>query len=242
MRWFGLSQHGNLLSLGIVGGTFDPIHYGHLSPIIEATKKLKLKLVHFVPAANPPHRSSPAADSHHRLEMVKLALDEYPEFVADDREMKRTGKSYTLNTLESFREEFGKEITLMMFIGVDAFREFNTWHQWQKIPDLVHIIVITRPGYSFIELDELTDKSDDKPVWNICHDIGQLYEQTNGLVFFLPVTPVDISATKIRELLAAHESGNKDFSRLMPPVVYNYINQHNLYAFTKSEHECSQKN
>lgn len=231
-----------ILSLGIVGGTFDPIHYGHLNPVKEAAGIIGLERVHFVPASNPPHRPKPLADSHHRLAMVKLALKDYPEFIPDDRELQRAGNSYTLNTLESFREEFGNEIPIMMFIGADAFSEFNTWHQWQQIPNLANIIVLTRPGYPFTELDVLHGSSDILPGWQKCQDIDQLFSKPHGQVFFQNVTPVSISATKIRTLLDGERQDDKYLLQALPPTVYDYINSNNLYTSRTLETKCNHRN
>lgn len=231
-----MSPSNKLSSLGIVGGTFDPIHYGHLHPAREVAKRLDLKQVHFIPAANPPHRSAPVASAQHRLAMLKLALKDYPVFIPDDRELKRMGNSYTYNTLETFRKELGNDIPIMMFIGADAFSEFNTWHQWQDISDLAHIIVIARPGYSFTELSAFistakkSTPSGKSPNWKECKIIDQLYDQSHGLVFFQTVTPVDISATKIRSLLAGDKHDDNELLQALPSAVYAYINKHNLYT------------
>lgn len=237
-RWVILNCSNNLSSLGVVGGTFDPIHYGHLNPVKEAAKLLGLKQVHFVPVAIPPHRSKPVAGAQHRLAMLKLALKDYPGFKSDDRELRREGNSYTVNTLESFREEFGKDISIMMFIGADVFSAFNTWHQWQTIPDLAHIIVISRPDYPTVDLSTLGNA----PNWKECNHVDQLYEQPHGLVLFQTVTPVDISATTIRLLLASGKQDDVELQQALPSAVYDYINKHNLYTSQTRETECYQKN
>jgi len=248
-----LSQSNNssppgLASFGIVGGTFDPIHSGHLVTVHEAAEKLGIQQVYFVPAANPPHRSMPVADSHHRLAMLELALKGYPEFVADTRELHRPGYSYTVDTLSSFRQEFGDDVPIMMFIGADAFNEISSWHKWQSIPELAHVIVLNRPGFAFPDLSDLNhDYIDDtapvkKPDWTMCLDARELHQKPNGLVYFQSVKPVDISATRIRQLLAKGRQYESDLSRVLPPAVYAYILENDLYTSTKMETECNLKN
>lgn len=224
--------------MGIVGGTFDPIHYGHLNPVKEAASQLQLKKVHFIPAAIPPHRSAPIASAEHRLAMLRLALKDYPEFIADDRELKRTDISYTINTLKSFRKALGNDVAIILFIGADAFNEFNTWHQWQDIPALVNIIVLTRPGYPSIDLPALGGSPD----WQACENFDQLDGQAHGLVLFHAVTPVAISATSIRSLLASNKKNENELLRVMPSAVYAYINKHNLYTSHTLETECNHRN
>jgi nicotinate-nucleotide adenylyltransferase len=216
----------NLTALGIVGGTFDPIHYGHLNPVKEAVAQLNLKQVHFIPAANPPHRATPTASAQHRLAMLELALKDYPEFISDDRELTRSEISYTINTLKSFRQEFGNNIPVMLFIGADAFSEINTWYQWQLIPDFVNIIVMARPNYSFTDLSALGGNPD----WVECKNFNQLNNQAHGLVFFHAATPVNISATKIRSLLVDSKKNESELLQALPAEVYAYISEHNLYT------------
>lgn len=211
--------------LGIFGGTFDPIHFGHLNPVREAAKSLGLKQVRFIPAANPPHRSKPVADSHNRLAMIRLALKDYPEFKIDKRELNRTGSSYTINTLESLRKEFGNNIPIMMFVGADVFNEFNTWHQWQQIPDFVHIVVMTRPDHPVVGTSFL-----ENPNWKISQNVDDLHSQPHGLVFFQDVTPTNISATKIRSLLGKKMNVDTRLSQVLPASVIEYIKLNNLYV------------
>lgn len=236
-----------LPALGILGGTFDPIHFGHLNPVKEAADILGLKQVHFVPASNPPHRSNPLADSHHRLAMVRLAIKDYPEFIADDREFRREGSSYTIDTLKSFREEFGSDMSIIMFVGADAFKEFNTWHQWQHIPDMANIVVLTRPGYPFTDLSVFNSSfksTGGSPDWLECKDVDQLFCKSRGLVFFQEVTPTEISATEIRSSLF-NESERQDdniFLQALPPAVYDYIIANNLYTSPTMETKCNHRN
>ncbi len=217
-------------SLGIFGGTFDPVHFGHLNPVRETASALGLEQVRFVPAANPPHRPEPVADTHHRLAMIRLALAGYPEFRIDERELNRTGSSYTINTLESFRTEFGDKLPIMMLVGADVFNEFNAWHQWQQIPDLAHIIVMTRPGHPVVDTSFFEIKNGNNPDWKISQDINDLHSEPRGLVFFQDVTPLNISATKIRSLFKKKITIDARLSQALPASVIEYIKLNNLYV------------
>ena len=131
--------------IGIFGGTFDPIHYGHLRPASEIRRTLNLDALYLVPAANPPHRPSPVATPAQRLTMLELALTEFPELQVDDRELQRGGISYTVDTLRSYRSQY-PQAALALLVGTDAFDGIETWHQWQQLPELAHIVVMQRPG------------------------------------------------------------------------------------------------
>ena len=132
--------------IGIFGGTFDPIHYGHLRTALELKALLDLDKVHFVPCANPPHRTAPMSDGALRLRMVEAAIRGEPGFVADDRELKRAGVSYTIDTLASFRAELpGRSLCLLL--GMDAFLGLPQWRRWRELTTLAHIVVAHRPGW-----------------------------------------------------------------------------------------------
>lgn len=216
-------------SLGIFGGTFDPVHFGHLNPVRETASSLGLEQVRFIPAAISPHKSKPVADTFNRQAMIRLALKDYPEFRIDERELKREGSSYTINTLESFREEFGDKLPIMMLVGADVFNEFNTWHQWQQIPDLAHIIVMTRPDHPPVDTSFFENESGIKPGWRVTKNTNDLYSQPHGLVFFQDVTPVNISATQIRLLLSEKIDIDNYISQALPLSVLDYIKLNNLY-------------
>ncbi|MDH5649707.1 MAG: nicotinate-nucleotide adenylyltransferase [Gammaproteobacteria bacterium] len=207
--------------IGIFGGTFDPIHYGHLRPVNEVQRVLKLSEVRVIPAALPPHRDTPSASAADRLAMVELALKEYPQFVVDDRELKREGLSYTLDTLESLAQELPESIFCLL-IGGDAFLSFNTWHRWQDLLTLAHIVVMQRPGWS-------TEHKDTIPMWarkRVCDSASALSRESAGQVWLQPVKPVDISGTQVRTMV----SRGKSVKGLVPAAVAEYIEQHHLYS------------
>ncbi len=204
--------------LGIFGGTFDPIHYGHLRPAQEVLGALSLDEIRFIPTAQPPHRPAPEASPNQRLHMLRLALADFPRFTADDREIRRGGSSYTVLTLESLRVEVG-ERPVCLILGLDAFLGLETWHRWREIPDLAHLVVLTRPGWV---LDEL-------PPWahgRHCADGGSLARSSAGRLFFLAVKPQNISATGIRAALARGET----VQDLLPQAVQGFICQNHLYS------------
>jgi len=199
----------------LLGGTFDPVHYGHLRPAAEAQSALGLREVRFVPAARPPHRAPPVADATHRCAMLALALEPYPGFRLDDRELHMTGPSYTVHTLESIRgEQPGARLCLML--GQDAFAGLPTWHRWTDILALASCVVLQRPGAAPM------------PGWaraRRCEDAGAFARAAPGAVWYQPVSAVDVSATEVRARLARGE----DVSASVPPAVLAYIERHRLY-------------
>jgi nicotinate-nucleotide adenylyltransferase len=132
--------------IGIFGGTFDPIHYGHLRTALELKQTLDLEAVHFVPCASPPHRSAPLADGRLRLKMVEAAIRGERGFVADDRELRRPGLSYTVDTLMSFRSDL-PDAPLCLLLGMDAFLGLPQWHRWRELFDVAHVVFAHRPGW-----------------------------------------------------------------------------------------------
>lgn len=206
--------------IGIFGGTFDPVHYGHLRPAQEVLRTLDLAEVRIIPAANPPHRRPPLATMQQRLRMVELAVSDISGLRVDDREIRRGGLSYTVPTLESLRQETS-ERPLCLLLGQDAFEGIETWHQWQRLPELAHIIVMTRPGWSMPAPDAL-------PSWmqgRLARVTGDLARTEAGKIYFQAVTPQDISATRIREAIARGET----VDGLMPPAVLDYLHANRIY-------------
>ncbi len=209
------------LPIGILGGTFDPIHYGHLRPAGEVLRALELAEIRFIPAANPPHRHAPVATATQRLRMVELAIGDIPGFVVDDREIRRGGPSYTVPTLESLRREFGAR-PLCLLMGMDAFEGIETWHQWQRLPELAHLVVMTRPGWAFPPGAAL-------PAWareRLEQEPDKLAQAGAGKIYFQAVTPQDISATQIRGAIA----GGNPVEGFLPSSVLEYIHTHRIYS------------
>ena len=207
--------------LGIFGGTFDPIHFGHLRTAFELLHTLRFAEVRFVPAGNPPHRDSPLADAALRLALVRAAVADQPGFVVDDREVRRAGPSYAVLTLRELREEFPLR-PVCLAVGMDAFVGLPQWHAWREILQLAHIVVAHRPGWQAPAagpLGELlaelrTDRIDD------------LHEAPAGRLFIHPVTQLEISSTDLRTLLAA----GQDPRYLVPEAVRKAIRETGCYS------------
>ena len=208
--------------IGIFGGTFDPIHYGHLRTALELSQRLELDAVHFVPVANPPHRSTPLNDGKLRLRMVEAAIRGEPGFVADDRELKRPGLSYTVDTLTSFRGELGADRSLCLLVGMDAFLGLPKWHRWGDLLELAHVVVAHRPGWEVPRSGVLGD-------WLTTRrapSAAELATRPAGFVHVQPVTQLEISSTDLRDTLRA----GRDPKYLVPDGVRQIILETECYA------------
>jgi nicotinate-nucleotide adenylyltransferase len=183
--------------IAILGGTFDPVHIGHLRVAWEAAEALNAQ-VRLVPAQQPPHRPPPVASAAQRVRMLQLALAGQQRLTLDTRELDRPGPSYTFDTLHSLREEFGDSRPLILLLGADAFGGLPTWHRWPELFDLAHIVVLTRPGHRAAWPAELSDLVATRRV----ESAHRLSETAGGHVFELAVTPLEISASQVRAMLA----------------------------------------
>jgi nicotinate-nucleotide adenylyltransferase len=207
--------------IGIFGGTFDPIHFGHLRAAFELTELLGLEKVLFVPAADPPHRGSPLADAATRLAMVRAALEDEEEFVVDEREIGRPGPSYTVLTLEELRREHGDR-SLVLMLGMDAFLGLPTWHRWSELLGLAHVAVAHRPGARLPSTGELGRLLGERRAGGR----DEIRATPCGRIFVHPGTQLDISSTDLREALRA----GRDPRYLMPEPVRRMINATGIYA------------
>ena len=207
--------------IGIFGGTFDPIHYGHLRTAFELLQALRFDEVRFMPCGNPPHRGEPVAGANLRLEMVRVATDAQAGFVVDDRELRRDGPSYSVDTLAALREEYPKQ-SLALIIGMDAFLGLPKWHHWRKILQLAHIVVAHRPGWRAPDIGPLGDLLADRGT----HRIDNLHQKTSGHIYIHDVTQLEISSSEIRELVGL----GRDPRFLMPDGVRELIEQSGCYA------------
>ena len=187
--------------LGILGGTFDPIHYGHLKPAAELMRLLRLEQIRFIPNRVPPHRQQPWLDTATRRDLVQTAIADYPGFVLDQRELQRAGPSYMVDTLAELQRDFPRH-TLCLIMGSDAFAHFTHWHRWQAILELCHVIVITRPGAQLPDFGEQQHLIQSR----ISGDAGALAASQHGQILIQSVSLVDISATMIREKLDQRQS------------------------------------
>jgi nicotinate-nucleotide adenylyltransferase len=206
--------------IGILGGTFDPVHFGHLRPALEVQEALALEELRLIPCHIPPHRSQPHASAAQRVAMLEAAVQAHPAFRIDTRELQRHGPSYTFDTLVSLREDLG-DTGICLLMGMDAFGDLTTWHRWNELIDLCHLVVMTRPGADIPSEGELADFIRRHRV----PDAGQLRGLPAGRLLFQPVTALAISASRLRGLLA--EGLSPAF--LTPEAVIEIINQEGLY-------------
>ncbi len=212
--------------IGILGGTFDPIHNGHLRLAQEALEQCDLAAVRFVPGGTPPHRDAPHAGASHRLEMVRLALQGNADFVLDEREIRQTTPCYTVDTLTALRTELGPHQPLCLLMGGDAFVQLHTWHEWKKLFELAHIVAAQRAGRPLgnaINEGDATLQAEYRARLAPAPDI--VHESPAGAVVVIDMPALDISATSIRLRCAAHRS----IRYLLPDGVADYIQTHHLY-------------
>ena len=212
--------------VGIFGGTFDPIHYGHLRIAEEIVETVGLQKMYFVPAGMPRLRHSPVASPKHRVEIVRLAIQKNPAFVLDDREVYRDGVSYSIDSVREFKQEFGEEVRLCLVLGVDAFIKLSKWNNWKELFNLCHFIISTRPGYILTSINELLPKElreECSQRW--VSSAESLRKDTGGLIFIASTTMLGISATSIRADIAVGRS----VRYLVPGIAINYILANKLY-------------
>ena len=208
--------------LGILGGTFDPIHHGHLRTALDVAEAVGLDEVRLIPLRHAVHRGQPETPAALRLAMVQAAIAGEPRFVADDREIRRDAPSYTLHTLQSLRAERGTVEPICVLVGGDAFAEFLTWHRPHDILGLAHLVVMHRPGEPVAEdpaLRALVER-------HRAPDGAELQTRPSGRILFQPVTQLAISATDIRARLRAGRS----VRYLVPDAVADIIRRGGLYA------------
>jgi len=210
-------------AIGIFGGTFDPIHFGHLRPALELQEQLGLQRMLMLPCAVPPHRPQPLASSEQRLAMLQLAIADEPTLELDQRELQRGGPSYMVDTLHSLREELGNT-PLCLCLGLDAFLGLPGWHRWQELLELAHIAVAHRPGWK-LEQTMIAPELQRLMESHLRTESTALSESPAGAILLQPVTQLAISATDIRERIAAGHSARY----LMPEQVWNYIQEKQLY-------------
>lgn len=201
--------------IGILGGTFDPIHYGHLRTGLEVCEALGLEQLRLIPLKDPPHRGAPDCSPEQRLAMVRAAAAAEPRFVVDDRELRRAGKSYTLLTVESLRAELGPSMPICVLLGSDAFAELDTWHRPEAVLQQAHVVVMTRPGDPppalYPELHAASPQA--------------LAQRPGGRIWFQSVSQLEISATAIRRMIRAGASPRF----LLPELVLQTIVRERLY-------------
>lgn len=207
--------------IGIFGGTFDPIHYGHLRTAFELWQALGLKEVRFMPTGDPPHRDAPLADAALRLAMVRAAVADQSAFVVDDRETRREGLSYSIDTLAGLRREYPQR-SLCLLLGMDAFLGLPTWHRWRELPDLAHIVVAHRPGWKAPTTGPLGELMVDRGTGGV----RDLHSATAGRIYVHAVTQLEISSTELRDLIV----DGRDPRYLVPDSVRAMLRESGCYA------------
>lgn len=213
-------------AIGLLGGTFDPIHYGHLRLAEEMADALGLDTVRFIPAGLPPHRDRPASSPDARLDMVKRAIAGNPRFQVEEYEVFKATPSYMVETLGALREEVGYSTPLVLFLGLDAFAGLDTWHAWPRLFELAHLAVGHRPGHTpagwelrlpeALRTELLARQTDDPNI---------LRHAPAGGILVQRITQLDISASRLREMIRLGES----LRYLLPDTVIDYIHDHHLY-------------
>ena len=207
--------------IGLFGGTFDPIHYGHLRTAFELWQELRLAQVRFLPTGSPPHREQPLASAELRLRMVAAAVADQSAFIVDDREVRRTGVSYSVDTLSELRGEY-PDRSLCLLLGMDAFLGLPNWHRWQDLLSLGHIVVAHRPGWKAPTTG---------PLGKIMLDHGtgavaELHERIAGRIYVHAVTQLEISSTELRQLIGC----GRDPRYLVPDEVRQMLLETRCYA------------
>ncbi|MCH8499203.1 MAG: nicotinate-nucleotide adenylyltransferase [Marinobacter sp.] len=210
----------------VFGGTFDPVHHGHLRMAVELKERLGVSSVHLMPSKAPPHRPQPGASAEERLALLALAVNGEPGLQVDDRELRRDSLSWTADSLQQLRDELGPACPLAMVVGTDAFAGFDSWRDWQRIPELAHIVVIRRLG---AELAAGSAPSQLQQA-RAADSVEALHRQPAGLVLSLALPVLDISATMVRQRLASGRSARY----LVPDRVLQEIQARGLYGSRSS--------
>ncbi|WP_024929186.1 nicotinate-nucleotide adenylyltransferase [Methylophilus sp. OH31] len=208
--------------IGIFGGTFNPIHNGHLALAQTVLDTLHCTQIRFIPAAVPPHKATPAVTAQHRAAMVQLAIQDRPQFVLDTCELDRQGTSYTIETLHLLRLHFPDQ-ALCLIMGQDSYQKLPTWRRWLELLDYCHILVVHRADR---EKTLFLHPEHEGKLIDIAAAPEAFTAKANGLISFLPITPPDISSTRIREKLIRDD---ETVITEIPQQVFNYIQQNRLY-------------
>lgn len=212
--------------IGILGGTFNPVHYGHLRVSEEVRERIGLEKILFIPSGNPPLKDLELAPAEYRHEMTRLAIASNPSFEISDIESRKTGKSYTVDTLVTLREMHpGKK--LYFILGIDAFLDIPLWYHPERIMELTNFVVVSRPGFSFTKLSSrvAADAKELSALESAHCDVCTTAIENGGEVLLMNTTPMDISATAIRKLVKQRMS----VKYLLPESVESFIISHNLY-------------
>ena len=214
------------------GGTFDPVHHGHLRAGEEIRQAFSLSWVEFLPARIPPHKTDqPLTDIGHRVAMLRLAVDGNPYFRVSEVEATREGMSYLVDTLKSYRGNYPSDVSFFFIMGMDSFQEIATWHRYPELFSLSHFVVITRPGYERPELSEVVSQ-DVASRFAPYRGESDCLEHTGGhRIYFRETTLLDVAATRLRTWIREERS----VRYLIPERVWDYVQENGLYANTRKD-------
>ena len=206
--------------IGIFGGTFDPVHQGHLRAVSLLCESITFSQVHWVLSARPPHKTAMTASIQERFAMLQLALANHANFIADDTEISRCEKSYTIDTVEQFRQRY-PQARLCLIIGSDSLNKLHTWHRYQDLLGQVNCVVLHRPGAALAVGDDIAA--------HITSRVADLQSATVGNIYLFAHSHFDISSTQLRAELANNPSNSALVEEFLPPEVIRYIQQQQLY-------------
>ena len=219
-----------LETIALFGGTFDPVHLGHVETVFSLKQTLEIDQVRWVLSAKPPHKDSVFVSTEQRLSMLDLALDQFPGMFSDDIEVRRDKPSYTYDTLSEFRQQY-PDACIILIVGSDVMESFDTWHRAAEILNIANITVMHRAGYS--------NKVNSLLKTQLVEDWKTLKQRPSGSVYVYPAPAVAISSSAIRLALSAQKScatdnSNNDIYEFLHPAVIDYIEQHQLYGFSEN--------
>jgi nicotinate-nucleotide adenylyltransferase len=211
--------------VGLLGGTFNPVHWGHLRAAEEIREMFNLKQVIFIPTNISPHKESKEiVTADHRLKMLDLAIEDNPYFFTSDVELKRSGKSYSIETISHFKQKFGEELTLFFILGIDAFLEITSWKNYQALFSICNFIVMSRPRYEIKEFYQVIPAQVKKD-FHYHPNEKRFIHSSQVSIYFTEITPIDISSNSIRTLI----KDGRSIKYLLPEEVENYVKEHKFY-------------
>jgi nicotinate-nucleotide adenylyltransferase len=211
----------NNMSVALLGGTFNPIHFGHLNLANCLVDYLQVESVRMIPCAIPPHRETPSVSAEQRLAMLQLAIDDHPLLTSDDLELRKSTPSYSIETVQQIRQQVGEETPLFFCIGMDSLLTIDSWHHWQQLLDYCHLAICPRPGYKLPIKGHLAEWIEQ----NLCDDIDRIKTLAQGCLHLCKIPLKDISSTAIRDSIKCAQS----IDHLTPKSVVNFITKHSLY-------------
>ena len=209
------------MSVALLGGTFNPIHFGHLNLANCLVDYLHVESVRMIPCAIPPHRETPCVSAEQRLAMLQLAIDDHPLLTSDDLELRKSTPSYSIETVQQIRQQVGEETPLFFCIGMDSLLTIDSWHHWQQLLDYCHLAICPRPGYKLPIKGHLAEWIEQ----NLCDDIERVKTLAQGCLHLCKIPLKDISSTAIRDSIKCAQS----IDHLTPKSVVNFITKHSLY-------------